>query len=348
MTNLYKNMANLLHQGEGFVLATILSKIGSSPGTAGTKMAVRRDGTFYGTIGGGLVEAKVLQLATRVMETGRPLVEKFNLTGTDVANMDMICGGQVEVLVENIDADDQSFRAACELANNYHPGNKAVLVTQFYDAAKGTTINKHYLVKDAGETEMLPKAVATPILKGNLGKYPQVINTEKGLYLLEPLVSFNTLIIMGAGHISRKLCPLASMVDFKTVVLDDRPEFANREGFPTADKIMVINSFETAFEDLEVDESSYIVIVTRGHAYDKIVLRQALTTPAAYIGMIGSIRKRNAIYSALLKEGFSQADIDRVYSPIGLAIGAITPEEIAISIMAEIIKVRAEKTYGNR
>lgn len=342
MTKINKSIANLLHQGEDFVLATVLSKFGSSPGTAGRKMVVRRDGSILGTIGGGLVEAKVQQLASRVMDTGEPLVQQFNLTGTEVATMDMICGGQMEVLIEYIDATDIVLKEIYNLAASDHVKGKAVLVTQFYDPAQGVTVNKHYLVQEDTDEKLLPSEVVTAILKDNLVKSPQVLKLASGKYLLEPLAGLYTLFLVGAGHISQQLCPLANMVDFKTVVLDDRPEFANQTRFPTANNIKVISSFAETFTGLEVDSNSFIVIVTRGHAHDKTVLRQALSTPAGYIGMIGSKSKRNAIYQALLKEGIAQLDLERVYSPIGLAIGADTPAEIAISIMAEIIKVRSE------
>ena len=133
------------------------------------------------------------------------------------------------------------------------------------------------------------------------------------------------------------------MVGFQTVVLDDRQEFANRERFETADEVIVPSSFERAIDDLEINEQSYLVLVTRGHAHDKTLLRQALGTKAGYIGMIGSRRKRDAVYEALRKEGISPGEFDRVFSPIGLEIGAETPEEIAVSIVAELIRVRAAK-----
>jgi xanthine dehydrogenase accessory factor len=125
------------------------------------------------------------------------------------------------------------------------------------------------------------------------------------------------------------------------VVLDDRPEFASSERFPRAEQIKVIPSFPQAFEGLEIDRDGYVVIVTRGHLHDKTVLEQALKTDAGYIGMIGSRRKRDLIYRELLTKGFSQAELGRVHAPIGLAIGAETPEEIAVSIVAELIQVRA-------
>ena len=150
-----------------------------------------------------------------------------------------------------------------------------------------------------------------------------------------------TAFIFGAGHVGQALEPILRYVSFTTKVVDDRPDFANRERFPEADEVVVIDSFLDAYQGLETDENSYIVIVTRGHAGDYDVLKQTLKRPTAYIGMIGSRNKVAEVYRMLREDGFSQEDLDRVYSPVGTNIFAETPEEIAISIAGEMIKVRA-------
>jgi xanthine dehydrogenase accessory factor len=126
------------------------------------------------------------------------------------------------------------------------------------------------------------------------------------------------------------------------VVIDDRPTFANRERFPEAEEVLVAG-FDEVFDRLKIDENAYLVIVTRGHIYDGNVLEQALRTRARYIGMIGSRRKIGTLYANLMKKGISRDLLKRVHAPIGLDIAAETPEEIAISIMAELIQVRAER-----
>jgi xanthine dehydrogenase accessory factor len=131
-------------------------------------------------------------------------------------------------------------------------------------------------------------------------------------------------------------------VGFRTVVVDDRPEFANPSRFETAGEIRVVEDFAHAFTGLNADVDAYVVILTRGHRHDKTVLAQALRTQAVYIGMIGSRRKRDDVYAALLQEGFSGEDLQRVHCPIGIAIHAETPEEIAVSIVGELIAVRAK------
>lgn len=152
----------------------------------------------------------------------------------------------------------------------------------------------------------------------------------------------DTAYIFGGGHVAYALEPVLRHVDFKTVIIDDREEYANAERYPHAEKTVVVENFDRAFDRIDVDESSYLIIVTRGHRGDLQVLRQALRKPCAYLGMIGSRRKNRLLYDTLLEEGFSEEQFARVHAPIGLSIGAETPEEIAVSIAAEIIQVRSQ------
>ncbi|MDO4869855.1 MAG: XdhC/CoxI family protein [Bacillota bacterium] len=149
--------------------------------------------------------------------------------------------------------------------------------------------------------------------------------------------------IFGGGHVAYALEPLLRHVDFTTTIIDDREEYANPERYPQAERTVVCDTFDHCFDEIETDDDSYIVIVTRGHRGDLAVLRQALRKPNAYIGMIGSKRKNRLLFDELLKEGFTQEELDRVYAPIGIKIKSETPEEIGISITAEMIQVRAEK-----
>ena len=170
--------------------------------------------------------------------------------------------------------------------------------------------------------------------------HSEVIGNRR--FLVEPLRNSGTVYIFGAGHVSQKIAPLSETVGFKTVVLDDRAEYANHERFPSSSEIILLESLDR-LPELAIDEDGYIVIVTRGHLHDRTILSAALKTKAGYIGMIGSRRKRDKIFEVLAGEGFGKQDFDRVYSPIGTDIGAETPEELAVSIVGELIKVRAEK-----
>jgi xanthine dehydrogenase accessory factor len=162
-------------------------------------------------------------------------------------------------------------------------------------------------------------------------------------YFVQSIDSTVQVVIVGAGHVGQALATLCHFVGFKAIIIDDRPEFASRERFPTAEDIRIPASLEDCFSDMAITEEYYVVIVTRGHAFDRSVLAQSLRTPAGYIGMIGSKTKRDAVYKSLLGEGITTEAIGRVHSPIGLAIGAQTPEEIAVSIVAEMIAVRAQQ-----
>jgi xanthine dehydrogenase accessory factor len=157
---------------------------------------------------------------------------------------------------------------------------------------------------------------------------------------IEAIVPKSAIYILGAGHIGFNLARMAKMADFRVVVCDNRPEYANRERFPEADEIFA-EEYDQIFEKLTVNSSAFIVIVTHGHTHGQLVLEWAMTTKARYIGMIGSRKKTRQVFDNMISKGFSGEDIDkRVHSPIGLDIKAETPAEIAVSIMAEIIQVR--------
>jgi xanthine dehydrogenase accessory factor len=156
---------------------------------------------------------------------------------------------------------------------------------------------------------------------------------------VEPVLPVSTLYIFGAGHVAWSLYKVARIAGFDVVVTDDRETYANRERFPEARDIYA-DEYEQVMAQLAPSESAYIVIVTRGHRDDMRVLRWAAETPARYIGMIGSQRKTIAIYKELEKEGIAAEKLARVYAPVGIDIGAITPEEIAVAIVAEMIAVR--------
>ena len=150
--------------------------------------------------------------------------------------------------------------------------------------------------------------------------------------------------LFGAGHVAVPTAHIAALVGFRVVVIDDRPEFANAERFPSASRIVVTDDFNQALKGLDIDRDSFIVIVTRGHQFDREVLEQSLKTSAGYIGMISSRKKKEAIFQALIARGFNKERLEEVHSPIGIPIGGETPEEIAVSIVAELIQERSRQT----
>ncbi len=342
---IFQSLAGLLAAGESLVLATIVNRSGSAPRAVGSRMVVRQDGTIVGTIGGGILEARVQDLAKEVFGHSQAVLKQYVLTAQDASQMGMVCGGVVQTLVQFLDASQpDNLDLYQDIVASLEARQRAWLITalpSIFDVPQSAA--QHLLKSERTIVGSLDQqAVQALIAQASAGQ-PELISYQGKEYLVEALCHEGTVYIFGAGHVSQQLAPLATLVGFSTVVLDDRQEFANRERFPNAAEVIVLDSFPRALEGLEINADSYLVLVTRGHAHDQTVLREALLTKAGYIGMIGSRRKRDAIYAALDKEGFSRQDFDRVFSPIGLAIGAETPEEIAVSIVAELIQVRAEK-----
>jgi xanthine dehydrogenase accessory factor len=347
---LTKTLCQLLAAGEDLVVATILTRSGSAPRTAGTKMIIRANGEISGTIGGGLVEARAQQIAPKVHADRKSQIFLFDMTGEQAATMDMICGGEVEVLLEHIRANDDNRIVFQKWQEALTTGRQCLLVTPLNLDEPDQPQQRCLLGEDS--TTIVP-SILEPTLAETLwaearGKsFPIITTLPQGTFYVEPSFIPATLFLFGAGHVCQPTASLAAMVGFKTVVLDDREEFANRKRFPSAEEVRVVSSYDNCMTELAIDSHSYLVIISRGHRHDQDLLRQALRTEAGYIGMIGSRGKRDKIYRNLLAEGVKQQAIAKVYAPIGMAIEAETPEEIAVSIVGELILARARNQVSH-
>jgi xanthine dehydrogenase accessory factor len=355
MKDVYEKAVELLGKKEFCVLATIIRLTGSGPRGAGTKFLILQNGSYVGTIGGGLLEARVLEVAKKVFATRAPARLSLNLMGKDVAETDMICGGDVDIFLEPLSVESQDqIQGFRKILDIHKRGGTGLVVTVVNaDRWQKDIVPRLFLLPGAEPIGNLPgmKAVAEEVTRNMplalKQRDPRLVVSRDDLggsveLFVEPVLSDPVLYIFGGGHVSAQIIPLACRVGFKVEVIDDRPEFADPRKFPDAERVHQY-PFEGVLGKVPVDESSYLVIVTRGHIHDKTVLEQCLRTKAKYIGMIGSRRKKAMIYERLLEEGFTKADLDRVHAPIGLDIGAETPEEIAVSIVAELIAVRAGK-----
>jgi len=356
MQDIYSEIVKVLERKEKAALATLIARVGSAPRAVGAKYLVKGDGTSFGSIGGGCVEAEVWQEAQGVIEKGQGGVLHFNLTAEQLAEGGLICGGNIDIFVEPL--REEFLRTYQEVLRIKQRGGYAVLATLVaVDGVPPPGEGSKALIRPSGEKigslfdgEELEQRILgerESLLKEEKPKV-MVLSSERAdsswkkmEVLLEPVLSELTVYLFGAGHVSKELAPLAKKVQFKVVVIDDREMFANRERFPEADEV-IVSEFEKCFEGLPIDESSYIVIVTRGHLYDAFVLEQAMRTDARYIGMIGSKKKIRTLYQNLMEKGIPKESLDRVYAPIGIDINSETPEEIAVSIVAQLIKVRGE------
>lgn len=359
MNDIYQKIVDTLEHGTPVALATLMSRRGSSPGSLGAKMLVFGDGHTEGSIGGGCVEAEVWDAAKATLSDGLSRVLAFRLSAKDMAESGLICGGSIELLVEPLGPETLPlYRRIFELRRQ---GGRGLLATavpttdspdrpafkvlwlesgeitgQGADAAPVDSLAGYYKSLGPGAT----RAVAPE--REAVADSSTPAASPAARILLESLAPQANLYIFGAGHLSMELAPIAKRVHFHVVVIDDRAFFADPERFPEADEVLAL-PFETAFEGLDIDENSFIVIVTRGHLHDGMVLEQAVRTPAAYIGMIGSRAKISAVYRDLESKGVRREQLDTVRAPIGLHIKARLPEEIAVSILAELILVRNER-----
>jgi len=348
----YREIVRLQQAGRRGALAIPLWFAGSVPLKHHFSLLLRDDGTMLGTIGGGLLEAEVLRQARGVMAGDEPRVMEFDLTQDEAAREGMICGGRCAVLLEPIRPGfaEEVYAAA---ARAEETGERAAVITVLGERGRGpgargqgiegTRYVKLALLTDGillgttgdGETDEALRELAAQAV----ARERPVFVEEPVVTHLEPIVPRPALVIFGAGHVGRVVAHLGALVGFRTVVVDDRAEFANRERFPHANRVLEA-SVEEAFDVLPIGASDYVVVVTRGHAMDEEVVARALRTPAAYIGLIGSKRKVASVRERLHGRGFGEDDLARLHAPIGLAIGAETVEEIAVSILAEIIAVR--------
>ena len=345
MSWLAQTVCGLQDEGEDLVLATVLSKSGSAPCLAGAKMVVRSDGSSIGTVGGGVLEAAAQKKGARVFTSGVAEILSFDLSGADAASMQMICGGNVKLLVDYLPASAQNIGMFRRLRDALQAGEKCYLVASLGKAGVEKRPTLRCLALEdgsrSGEFPFPQQWLDMLIEKAYRSTYPVLETIADEQFIIERCFIPSTVHIYGAGHVSQQVAQLAEMVGFQTVVLDDRSEYANRERFPKADSIKVLDSFDACFAGSELDGDSYVVIVTRGHRHDKTVLAQALRTGAGYIGMMGSHRKREELFKVLEQEGFPPEALERVHCPIGLNIKASTTSEIAVSIIAELIQARA-------
>ena len=343
MKQLCEQAIALLEAGESFVQSTILNSSGSVPRGTGACMLVLKNGSIVGTVGGGALEAGIIKAAPDIFDKKTAVIFEMVLDGNDAIATGMICGGSATALVEYIDPENAgNLEYFVALRDTLRSAVPAQIVT--VPPSEKSDTSRHQFLLRTGGSPLGTIGIDSELLKDiQSGGYDVFTKTEARMVYMHRVGTDGTAYIFGAGHCGEKLAHILYTVGFGTVIIDDRAEFANASRFPDANEIIVPVSMDLPFADIAWNEDSYIVIVTRGHSQDELVLRGALKTKAGYIGMIGSLRKRDSIYARLLNDGYTQSDLDRTASPIGLDIGADTPEEIAISIAAELIKVRSER-----
>jgi xanthine dehydrogenase accessory factor len=379
MDTLYGEVVELLAGDAPFTLATVVHASGSTPQKAGAKAIFLPDGRIVGTLGGGCMEAESRRRGLDLIRSGESLLYDLHLDDDFGWDDGLICGGTAQIFLQPMRrVRPEPFAEALSLLGE---GGRGVLVTVVAapdPEAVGTTLlvrepvaaltpQPPLPILGEGESSR-PTGSPLPELGEGLGVragLPQsplhaaaveaalgvlrderegpcriVLPGDLGTIYIEPILPRPTLLIAGAGHVGAALAHYGARLGFKVVVVDDRPAWANRERLPDADEVLV-EEIVGAVRRWPKTPQTYVVIVTRGHRNDAVVLREVIHAPVAYIGMIGSRRKVLTIYEEFVAEGIATAEqLARVHAPIGLDIGALSVDEIAVSIAAELVLVR--------
>lgn len=305
----YQQLRNLLQRGD-VAIATVTKTIGSVPREVGAKMALCGDGTLLDTIGGGAGEAKVLRIMAQVLASGNPQKAIVDLSGAVQRPAEGVCGGQMQVWVAKW-SGEAAIALTQAILDALNQGHAVRLFTPFSPG-----LSPHLLTEN----------------------HPQISPEPGFIDLIEPPP---LLLIIGAGHVGEKLAQIAPFLGFQITIQDDRPQWANFERFPSALSIFT-DPISQILEQWPYHHPLYIAMVTRGYDYDLEAITSLVQNqiPHRYIGMIGSTKRVNKVRKALADRAIPLDQLNQIYAPIGLDIGALTPAEIALSIAAELVLVQ--------
>ena len=332
MQELFQTIHQTLASAQDALLVSILAESGSAPRGAGAHMLVGKGGRLMGSIGGGAMEHQAVQMAGQLLRERRSLLKEYHLSH----DLDMICGGEATVFFQYIPADSTYIQEICTSALRQMELDRDIwLITRLAEDGEwqmGLFSHEEglqFLNLDTKALQSCLKRIPASFREGGIDSY------------VEPIHRAGRVLVFGCGHVAQALTPLLAKVGFSCWLMDDRPEFATTELFPDANRVIRVD-YEDIAQYVEIRPADFVVVMTHGHASDYTVQKQSMRAFPAYIGVIGSKNKVKTISQRLAREGYGAQEIARVYAPIGLPIRAETPAEIAVSIVAQLIQVRAE------
>ena len=340
----------MLYQKTPCVLATVIQTQGSTPQKAGSSALIGDGQLLAGTVGGGIAELKVIQRAQVLLQSKKSELFSFNLGGDLSKGSDAICGGSMTILLDAL--PESHLTVFNQIKSSSQHRNKGVLVTMVdQSASENITINRHW-VTDTGQKHLpdhSSKEIELLVDQMLINKHKDACHLipEKGIEnpanrftFVESVIPKPSLVIAGAGHIGQALAQLGKFMGFEVTLWDDRPEYAFQAKIPIAD-LALSGTVDSALGKMDIQHYTYLVIVTHGHKSDSEVLKRFIASDAAYVGMIGSRAKVSQMKASFIENGWATPrQWDRVFTPIGLDIGAQSVEEIALSIAAQLVKVR--------
>lgn len=365
MQPIFNEAKRLLKADHPFILASVVHTHGSTPQKPGAKLLVRADGSTVGTLGGGCVEADVWAEAKTILQEAQKAdpgtsggsdclaqLRHFQLNEDIAAQDGLVCGGAMDILIDPVVGQSELLPLLEEIVTAYDGQGDRALATSVSPTQGGLASARMFVREDGSAIGSLgDPALDARITESALQQMPRGheswLDAENGKKVyLETFTHPVTLVIAGGGHVGKALYSLATFLGFRTVIVDDRPRFANAKRFPEADKI-IVDEFDRGLRSLNMGPNHCVIVATRGHKLDDIALLEAARSEAGYVGLLGSKRKAVLIFRDLHRAGIPEARIHQIHAPVGLDIGGRQPEEIAVSILAEILAERNGRSGGS-
>jgi xanthine dehydrogenase accessory factor len=331
MKEIISDIDNWLSQGQTEIaLATVIQTWGSAPRKAGAKMAFTANGSISGSVSGGCVEGAVIEAGNEVLASGTPQHLHFGVADETAWEVGLACGGTIDVFVERLDLD------VYELLRDLVLQDKAGTCVTLLHGQQELVGRKWIQTRNGRSLNQLPPAITHQLT--NLPSTSQRHQLSDDLELfVEQFRPAPTLILVGGVHIAVALTNMAKTLGFRTIVIDPRRAFGSHDRFPHADQLLTLWP-QKAFAELEITPETAVALLTHDPKIDDPALEIVLFSPAFYIGALGSRKTHAKRVERLQKKGIDAAQISRIHAPIGLNLNAQTPEEIALSIMAEVIQ----------
>ncbi len=358
MRDMLGTLADLRARSERAAVATVVRVRGSTYRREGARLLIRADGHTVGSISGGCLEGDVAEVAREVIQSGRPRLVSYDLTSDDDAvwGLGLGCNGAIDVFVETTDGAGTDLVTL--LREPIEHRRTVALATVISAPEGGLRIGARLFVPEEGAVEgsvgdrgldaRTVAAARTQIAQGRSLVVPVDLPAGRGEVFIEVVAPPVPLLICGAGHDALPMARLAHELGWWVMVADSRPAFATRERFPWADEVILAEDHDVA-QKARIDRRTFVVLMTHNFLHDLAILRGLLTTPARYIGLLGPRARTERLLGDLAKEGVALTDAQRVrlWGPVGLDLGAETPEEIAVSILTEMLAVQNGRSVAS-
>lgn len=330
-------------EGASVALATVVQTWGSSPRRVGAKMALTSDGRIVGSVSGGCVENAVVEAGLESLKTNRPQLLHFGVADDTAWEVGLACGGSIDIFVQPLNTIFFSFLRTTwqDESPSVHVtvirGSGEMLGREFLIQADGSVIGNHW------DTKLILELAMEARLSGNSQRTRVNEEIEVFIELIDPP---QTLILVGGVHIAASLASLAKTLGYRTILIDPRKAWGNEERFPHVDRL-IQEWPDLAFKQVNITSSTAIAMLTHDPKLDDPALKVALNSPAFYVGALGSKSTHAKRRERLLNDGMNEAQLLRLHAPIGLDIGAHSPEEIALAIMAEVVTVDRKREQSS-